>query len=48
MKTECLKTKLDAASFRVGKEKELAFIKRVKLTQEFEEALEGHILSWSQ
>ncbi len=32
--------KVNAASFGVGKKKELALIRRVKLTQEFEEARE--------
>ncbi len=32
--------KVITASFWVGKEKEVALIKRVKLTQEFEEMLE--------
>ncbi len=32
--------KLNTASFGVGKEKEIALIKRVKITQKFEETCE--------
>jgi hypothetical protein len=36
--------KVNAESFGVGKEKRVVLIKRVKLTQWFEEALQGHAL----
>jgi len=35
-----LTNKVNAPSFGVGKEKEVALIRRVKLTREFEETLE--------
>jgi len=37
--------KVNAASFGVGKEKEVALIERVKLTEKFEETLEVNFLS---